>query len=84
MVPTWINIICERIMKDLVELKRPYKYIVNCMLVQKTDKPLFSTFSVHWENNTDGIDNLIYPPIRNKDSYSKTIQCLASVMAVKF
>ena len=83
-VPGWINEITESIMKQLVEMKRPYKYVVNCMLIQKTDKPLFSCFSVHWENNTDGIENVVYPPIRNKDSYSKTIQCLATVMATKF
>ena len=54
-VPLWINEICEKSMKRLVDMKMPYKFIVTCMLVQKTDKPLYSTYSTHWENNTDGL-----------------------------
>ena len=54
-VPLWINEICEKSMKRLVDMKMPMKFIVTCMLVQKTDKPLYSTFSTHWENNTDGL-----------------------------
>ena len=47
-VPIWINQICERITKGLVELKAPYKYIVTCTLSQKTEsKPLNVCFSTH-------------------------------------
>ena len=73
MVPFWINEITEKVMKSCVDMKLPYKYIVTCMLVQKTDKALFSCFSTNWENNSDGIETVIYPPIRNKESASKTI-----------
>ena len=55
-VPGWINDICDKTMKQLIEMKYPYKFVVTCMLIQKTDKPLLSTFSVSWENNMDGID----------------------------
>ena len=47
LVPQWINEICEKSMKQLMELNRPYKFvgkslprsmsaIVTCMLMQKT------------------------------------------------
>ena len=49
-------IVAEKVMKSLSELKHPYKYIVNCMLVQKTDKALFNCMSTNWENSTDGIE----------------------------
>ena len=55
-VPGWINDIVEKAMKSLSELKFPYKFIVTCMLVQKTDKALFSCLSTNWENSTDGIE----------------------------
>ena len=55
-VPGWINEIIEKTMKSLCELKYPYKFIVTCMLVQKTDKALFSCMSTNWENSTDGIE----------------------------
>ena len=40
--------------------------------------------STNWENATDGIEQIIYPPIRNKDSASKTVQCLTTACAFKF
>ena len=83
-VPGWINDICDKTMKQLIEMKYPYKFVVTCMLIQKTDKPLMSSFSVSWENNMDGIEQLVYPPIRQKDGFMRTMQCFAAVMAVKF
>tara|TARA_B110000305_G_C18828651_1_gene354731 strand:+ start:249 stop:446 length:198 start_codon:yes stop_codon:yes gene_type:complete len=65
-------------------MKYPYKFVVTCMLIQKTDKPLMSSFSVSWENNMDGIDQYVYPPLRQKDGFVRTIECFAAVMAVKF
>ena len=44
-VPHWINKICEETIEKLIDAKYPYKFIVNCMLVQKTEKPLFSCCS---------------------------------------
>ncbi len=48
MVPQWINDICEKAMKQLMELNRPYKFLgksqlgfqplVTCMLMQKTQQ----------------------------------------------
>ena len=79
-----INDITEAAMKNLAELKLPYKYVVNCMLVQKTDRPLYSSFSTFLENNIDGQQNYVYPPIRNKESASKSMQCFASVHCFRF
>ena len=84
MVPLWKNEIIEKVMRQLVDMKLPYKFIVTAMLVQKTDKNLTSACSVTWENNCDGIESFLYPPTRNKDSFNKTIQCLIVVMGVKF
>ena len=33
LAPIWINEIIERSMKALVEMKIPYKFIINCMLI---------------------------------------------------
>ena len=72
-VPLLIDEICTRIIKELVDKKLPYKFIVNCMLIQKTDKPLMNSCSVTWENNNDGICNVIFPPLRSKESANKTL-----------
>ena len=33
MVPIWQNEIIERAMKQIIDRKEPYKYVVTCMLV---------------------------------------------------
>ena len=83
-VAGWINEICEKTMQQVIEMKYPYKFVVTCMLIQKTDKPLMSSFSVSWENNLDGIEQLVYPPLRQKDGFLRTIECFVAVMAAKF
>eukprot|EP00347_Sterkiella_histriomuscorum_P007741 403347732 len=84
-VPQWINDICEKSMKQLVELNRPYKFMITCMLMQKTQQSGAQTvLSCYWENNTDSYYQTIYPPQRAKDSAAKTIQCIATVFGVRF
>ena len=83
-VPQWIQEITEKSMKALIDLRTPYKWIVTVMLFQKTDKALFSCFSLNWENNSDGVSYLIYPPIRAKDSATRTIQALVTAIGVHF
>ena len=65
-------------------MRLPYKFVVTCMLVQKTDKALQSSTSMNWESNCDGYEAFVYPPLRNKESAAKTIQCLIVVMGVRF
>ena len=55
-VPFWINEICEKTMQSLLTHNFPFKFIVTCMLLQKTERPLYGCFSMHWENNIDGIE----------------------------
>ena len=46
----------------MADLKCPYKYIINCMISQKTTNPACNGFSVNWENNADHIESFVYPP----------------------
>jgi dynein light chain Tctex-type 1 len=71
--PHLINEICEKTMKSLAELQRPYKYIVTCMLMQKTGAGVQSTYSCSWENNSDGLKWITFPHLRAKDNAQRTI-----------
>ena len=31
-IPMWINLICEKTIKSLVEMNRPYKFMVTCVI----------------------------------------------------
>ncbi len=37
MVPQWINDICEKSMKQLMELNRPYKFVGKAFVIQPID-----------------------------------------------
>ena len=84
-VPQQINTICEKLMKALVARSRPYKYVVTCLIQQKTNATCHSSMACHWENNVDGTVFITYPPMsRAKDSQQKTIQCLITVFCTRF
>ena len=53
-VTAWTTSIIEKVLSGLVRLKRPFKYIVNCSLQQKTGAGLHITTASHWDINTDG------------------------------
>ena len=54
-VPQWINDICEKSMKSLTDINRNYKFVITCMLMQKTGAGVQTSLSCYWENNTDGL-----------------------------
>ena len=74
MVPQWINTICEKLMKQLVGLNKPYKFMVTCIMQQKMGASIHSSLACHWENNFDGVITILYPPPqRQKDAQKMSI-----------
>ncbi|KAG1705207.1 hypothetical protein DVH05_004139 [Phytophthora capsici] len=53
-VSQWIDYICESIMKGLSELRKPLKYIVSCLIMQKNGAGVHASVSCHWDTVTDG------------------------------
>merc|ERR1712107_973468 len=37
-VPHWINFICETVMAKLNDTKKPFKYVVTCLIMQKNGR----------------------------------------------
>jgi dynein light chain Tctex-type 1 len=62
LVPQWISTICEKITKALVNLNRPYKFVVTCVMQQKIGATIHSSMSCYWESTTDGAVTYLYPP----------------------
>ena len=78
-----VNDITEKTMSNLAVLKLAYKYMVNVMIVQKSDRPLYNCFSTSMENGSDGYITVTYPPQTSKESFPKTITCFACVFALR-
>ena len=75
-VDQWTSNIIESCLKRLAEMKKPFKYIVSCVIMQKTGAGLHSSFSAFWDNSADGI--CCYPLLDHE-----TIQCFVTVYGIK-
>merc|ERR1711939_1023206 len=53
-VNDWTNSITETALKKLQALEKPYKYIVNCVIMQASNAGLNASTSVFWCADTDG------------------------------
>ncbi|RKP12702.1 dynein light chain Tctex-type 1, partial [Piptocephalis cylindrospora] len=53
-VSGWNGTVVERSLKALAALRRPYKYIVTCLILQKNDVGLHTSTSCYWDSGTDG------------------------------
>jgi dynein light chain Tctex-type 1 len=53
-VNEWTNNIVTNCLKDLQALARPFKYIITCIIMQKTGAGLNCTTSMHWDASKDG------------------------------
>ena len=74
MVPQWINTINEKLMHSLLQMGKPYKYVVTVVMQQKTGSQLSGAVSCYYENTTDGVVAQTFPPqSRQKESTQKTL-----------
>eukprot|EP00049_Salpingoeca_infusionum_P023403 m.11941 g.11941 ORF g.11941 m.11941 type:complete len:114 (+) comp5784_c0_seq2:120-461(+) len=53
-VNQWTSNVVEQCLKRLTALGKPFKYIVNCVTLQKTGAGLHMASSCFWDNSTDG------------------------------
>eukprot|EP00761_Pharyngomonas_kirbyi_P014124 gb/GECH01014154.1/.p1 GENE.gb/GECH01014154.1/~~gb/GECH01014154.1/.p1 ORF type:complete len:113 (+),score=21.03 gb/GECH01014154.1/:1-339(+) len=73
-VPTWVNTISENCMKRLTNLNKPFKYIVNCVIMQKNGAGFHMSNSCYWDSSSDGT---ITHRFENKNLY-----CITTVYGV--
>ena len=53
-VDGWTKDLIESTLKLLAETKKPFKYIVTCIIMQKTGGGLSSSYSALWDTSRDG------------------------------
>ena len=53
-VPGWVNSICEDVMKGLIELEKPFKYMVTAVVSQNTGAGLHTSLSSFCDTVNDG------------------------------
>uniref|UniRef100_A0A3Q3X3U9 Dynein light chain Tctex-type 1 n=1 Tax=Mola mola TaxID=94237 RepID=A0A3Q3X3U9_MOLML len=53
-VNQWSTSVVEQCLSQLSKLGKPFKYIVNCIIMQKNGAGLQTASSCFWDNSTDG------------------------------
>jgi hypothetical protein len=83
-VPHWINRINEILIEKLAQQQKPYKYLVNTMVMQRKGANVVVAQSNIWDTGLDSHFTLAWPKeTANKSEKSKqTIQCMVSVYAM--
>lgn len=75
-VGQWIQNIEEDIVKRLTSLGHPFKYIVTCLVMQRTGAGVHVASSCFWDANTD---DSVTVPLENDN---KSLCCITSVYGV--
>ncbi|TYZ68116.1 hypothetical protein PybrP1_000767 [[Pythium] brassicae (nom. inval.)] len=82
-VAHWVDTICETVVKGLSELRKPLKYVVSCLIMQKNGAGVHSSVSCHWDTVTDGAHVVKWPSDKHKD-HNRSMYCVITVGGLSF
>jgi len=80
-VARWVDAICETCMQELVQLCKPFKYLVTCAIMQKNGAGVHTSHSCYWDTASDGAMTFKWPGDKSKDQ-NKTMYCIVTVFGV--
>ena len=82
----WSDEICGEAIKALRGLKKPFKYCVSCVLVEKNGTGLNSSATCYWDTKNDGISTIQWPSRLHttKQIENDTVNAVVTVYAIKF
>ena len=70
-VDQWTNGVVESCLCSLTKQRKPFKYIVTCVIMQKNRTGLHTASACYWDNTTDGSCTVKWN--------NKTMYCIVSV-----
>ncbi|KAK7069952.1 Dynein light chain Tctex-type [Halocaridina rubra] len=73
-VSNWTSQVVENVLGNLSKLNKAFKYIVTCVIMQKTGAGLHTASSCYWDNTTDGSCTVRWE--------NKTMFCIVSVFGL--
>lgn len=85
LVQQWVNTICEKCMKSLADLQKPYKYIVTCQIMQKTGAGIHTALSCYWNPQDDNLAQVVWPNENKKgmrDTNNSRMYCIITAVGM--
>ncbi|CBH17300.1 dynein light chain Tctex-type, putative [Trypanosoma equiperdum] len=74
-VDSWVDDVVDSVLKNLTDLKKPFKFVVSCVIMQRTGAAISTGFISLWDNTFDGV---VHVPYENE-----TLHCFVTVFFVK-
>mmetsp|Transcript_18852 Transcript_18852/g.47125 ORF Transcript_18852/g.47125 Transcript_18852/m.47125 type:complete len:123 (-) Transcript_18852:184-552(-) len=83
-VSQWVNDICETAMLRLNETKKPFKWVVSCLIMHRNGAGVHSSAAAFWDTANDGLLTSVWPKDKGKNEGNKTIQAIVTVIGTEF
>eukprot|EP00054_Salpingoeca_dolichothecata_P038589 m.14096 g.14096 ORF g.14096 m.14096 type:complete len:114 (+) comp8799_c0_seq1:110-451(+) len=75
-VEEWGATIVDKSLKELQKLDKPFKFIVNTTILQRTGGGMHTTHASYWDSSTDG-------SVTYKFDSNKTMICVTSAFGIR-
>lgn len=83
MVQFWVDDICAKITKELIDTNKPFKYLVSCTIMQKNGAGLHLGHSCFWDVSNDNSVIARWPNEKRKDPNARMV-CIVTVFGLAF
>lgn len=80
-VQGWIDEICARITGELIDMKKPFKYVVTCTVMQENGAGLHGAHACYWDSANDNTVVARWPNEKRKDPNARVV-CIANVFGI--
>ena len=57
-VNSWCSQIMDQCLKELIKASKPFKYVITCVIMQKTNAGIQTVTTSFWDNKTDGLSSV--------------------------
>lgn len=79
----WVDLVCANCVEGLSKLEKPFKYIVNCFIMQKNGAGVNYANSLYCDNVTDGISSVKWP-VEKQHKDKANMHCIVTVYGLSF
>jgi dynein light chain Tctex-type 1 len=84
LVEQWVSNICEEIIEELHSQRKPFKYIVNTLIMQRTGAAIHTAKAGYMDTVSDAQLTVTWPKKTSKDPNNRTMICVVTVGAFAF
>jgi len=83
LVQGWIDEICSSITFQLIDMKKPFKYLVSATVMQKNGAGIHTAHACFWDSANDNTLIARWPSEKRKDPNARVV-CIVQVFGVAY